>query len=88
MNKQERYINYIVDDLISKTEIDYDMEIFHFKFLNKTMGFGLLTHQPYSHHSFPYSIMEYMRERYGSREGELMMIQKLYRSKLQSLIKK
>ena len=54
MNKKEKYINFIVDDLIKKTEIDHDQETIKLPFLSYPQS-------PFLTQIFPYSPIDISR---------------------------
>jgi len=82
MNNKERYINFIVDDLISKTEIDYEKEKIKFPFRSPT---PLISFSSYLS-VFPFA--RYVIERYGTRDEEVHTIFGVYKERLQNLINK
>jgi len=89
MSKKEKYINFIVEDLIKKTEIDYGQERINFPFpssflLSLSFSFHHLPLTPTS--LFPSSFSKYIRERYGVRDEEVQTIWGQYRNKVVSLI--
>ena len=84
MDKKEKYINFIVDDLVTKTEINYEQGRINFPF----------SHIP-SHPFYSLSILfilspfsKYIKERYGTRDEEINIIWRQYKERIQSLIKK
>ena len=83
MNKKEKYINYVVDDLISNTEIYYDQEIIKLPFL---------THLIIFFHFFPplppfFSIFSnHVRKVYGAHSEEIEIIWDLYKQRINELI--
>ena len=91
MNKKEKYINYVVEDLISNTEIDYEQEKIKYPFLPNqphytstllpfpSPSFYLLPILPFANH---------VRKVYGAHSEEIEIIWKLYKERIQSLIKK
>jgi|TARA_R110000796_G_scaffold233426_1_gene351957 hypothetical protein len=89
MSKQQKYKNYIVEDLVSKTKIDYGQEEINFPFL--TSNNPLFDFLPYTHFSL-YStsplkyFSNYVKERYGASDQEIEMIWDMYRERIQSLI--
>ncbi len=84
MNKKEKYYNYVVNDLVSKTEIDNERKENSFPYLpspTKTSVPSLF--------SLPSRLFsKYITERYGTHDGEIKIIWNLYKEKIQSLIKK
>ena len=92
MNKKEKYINFIVDDMVKKTEIDYETmrltppSFSSFLFLSDPSLYPsslpslfsfLLPHPAFS---------EYVKERYGAHSEEMGIIWDLYKQRIQSLI--
>tara|TARA_R110000868_G_scaffold243309_1_gene499231 strand:- start:61 stop:324 length:264 start_codon:yes stop_codon:yes gene_type:complete len=87
MNKKERYINYIVDDLVKKTEIDYDRDLIKLPFLTPPFLSYPSTYL-YPYH-FPFSsFSNHVRKVYGAHSEEINIIWNLYKDRLHSLIKK
>jgi hypothetical protein len=89
MNKQEKYINYIVGDLISKTEIDYEQKRIKFPSLLSSPTFSFsFPHiiSSLSSHLLP-SFSTSFQQRYGARDEEIKTIWDRYRERIQSLIK-
>ena len=83
MNKKERYINYVVEDLVSKTEIDYEQEIIKYPFYHSfsSLSFhSLLSHPP------SLLFANHVRKVYGAHSEEIEFIWKLYKERIQSLI--
>jgi|TARA_R110000796_G_scaffold233426_1_gene351956 hypothetical protein len=83
MNKKEKYINYIVADLVKNTEIDYDQEIIKYPYhLTFSPSYPLL-------HPYTYILLsKYIKEIYGARDEEIEIIWKLYKERIESLYKK
>ena len=81
-NKIGRYINYIVDDLVRNTDIDYDEKIIKFSFFSAPSSLFFLPSSPYSFFS------KYLKEMYGARDEEIQIIWDLFRERIQSLNKK
>ena len=85
MNRKEKYYNFIVDDLLKKTEIDYEKEEISFpsSFLSSSpFSFSSLLLYP----SHPYLFSKYLKDLYGTRDEEVRTIWKLYKERIQSLI--
>ncbi len=84
MNKQEKYINYIVEDLVKKTEIDYDREEIISPFLPffSPIASLLSLFLPYSFSS----ISKYVKDRYGTTDEEIQIIWGQYKQRIKSLI--
>ncbi len=80
--KLEKYINYIVDDLVKNTEIDYDERRIYFPF--SPMSF-LFYHLPLLFSSSSFST--YNQQKYGAKEEETKIIWDLYEERILSLIK-
>ena len=92
MNKQEQYYNYIVDDLISRTEIDYKVKSIS---LPKPPFFSQSSSTIPLEYDFvkdflkllnPYYQLEYMMDIYGLRKDEVRIIWRLYSERIESLI--
>ena len=82
MDKKERYINYVVGDLVKNTEIDHDQETI-------TLPTPSFPSFSFSHHLYhPLSFSKYVKARYGAHDEEIKIIWKLYKERIQSLIKK
>jgi hypothetical protein len=88
MSKKEKYYNYVVNDLVSKTEIDNDQEKIKFPFLllHPFPFFYYHPHFPLSTYLFP-SFIKYVKTRYGAHDGEIKIIWNLYKERIHSLIK-
>jgi hypothetical protein len=86
MNKQEKYINYIVGDLVKKTEIINDRVTYPFD-VGTTSGDLAFTNPQYISH-FKYVFPKYIIERYGVKDDEIKTIWKQYKERILSLIKK
>ena len=87
MNKKEKYINYVVDDLVKNTEIDHDQETIKFPFYY--FSFLFHTHPFFS--SLPalsYLIFfsKHAIERYGVHDEEMEIIWNQYREKILTII--
>jgi hypothetical protein len=83
MNKKEKYYNYVVNDLVSKTEIDNERKENSFPYLpspTKTSVPPLF--------SLPSRLFsKHVIERYGTHDGEIKIIWNLYKERIHSLIK-
>jgi len=78
MDKKERYIEYVVEDLVSKTEIDYDQEKIKYPY-------PLLSSFPSSFFlpSFlTFSFRNYLKERYGAHSEEIEFIWDQYKERI------
>ena len=92
MNNQQKYINYVVEDLVKNTEIDNEQQ----KINAPSPFFSLLPNLSIS--SFPIFFLQYhypsilfsnyIKNLYGTRDEELLIIWDQYRNRIQSLIKK
>mgnify|MGYP001599901285 CR=1 FL=1 len=85
--KIEKYINYVVDDMIKKTEIDYDQETITLPFLLPlTFNSFPFTHSIFTL-SFPPNLFSiYIKNLYGIRDEEAQTIWDQYRNRIQTLI--
>ena len=82
MDKKEKYINYVVVDMIKNTEIDYDQE--KIKSHSSIPSLPLSFLFPFSSPLFSFS--KYVIERYGIHDNDVDIIWKLYKERIQSLI--
>ena len=82
MNKKEKYYNYVVEDLVSKTEIDYDQEIIKLTYPSFPLPLLLFLFLSSPSHSFS----NYIKKMYGAHSEEIEIIWKLYKERIQSLI--
>ena len=89
MDKKEKYINYIVEDMIKNTEIDYEQGKIKYP---STLPFPLLIFPLYNYpltnsiiSPFP-SFSKYIIERYGIHDNDVDIIWKLYKGKIKELI--
>ena len=101
MDKKEKYINYVVDDMIKKTEIDYDQEKIKYPshpshpcttFLFSTFLSNILSLHLSSPSYSPSSPLPFFSkhviERYGIHYNDVDIIWKLYKERIESLYKK
>jgi hypothetical protein len=91
MNKKEKYIKYIVGDLVSKTEIDYDQEKIKYPFLSNQPLYTTTSFLSYFFSlSHPLSLYNpfanHVRKVYGAHDEEIKIIWYQYKEKIQSLI--
>ena len=90
MNKKEKYYNYVVNDLVSKTEIDHGKKRIKFPFY-----YNYISPDPsqYPHLFFSFISSSFSRfskhviERYGVHDEEMEIIWYQYKEKIQPLIK-
>ena len=83
MNKKEKYINYVVDDLVKNTEIDYEQGKIKFPFHSLSSFFiQYLYLLPSSFFS------NYIKEKYGAHSEEIEFIWDQYKERIESLYKK
>jgi len=92
MNKKEKYINYIIEDMIKKTDIDYDREKIKFPFYSPISSSPFLPSLYLfipSHFSSPFlfsSFSNYIKEKYGAHSEEIEIIWDQYKERIESLI--
>jgi len=67
MDKRERYISYVINDLIRNTKIDYELERIEFPFSFFPFSFSLFISYP-AFHSLTFS-SNYIKEMYGVPES-------------------
>lgn len=84
MNSFERYINYVAEDLIKKTDIDYDHEWIYYKSNQISFPFNTLR----IIYTCPTSFEDILYDTYGVQENEIDIVWELYTEKLLELIKK
>ena len=82
MDKKEKYINFIIEDLVSKTEIDYEQGKIKFPFF--PLSFPLY-YSPLLFPSFS-SFSNYIKEKYGAHSEEIEIIWKLYKERIKDKI--
>tara|TARA_R110000803_G_scaffold117493_2_gene186025 strand:+ start:278 stop:529 length:252 start_codon:yes stop_codon:yes gene_type:complete len=83
MNKKEKYYNYVVEDIVKNTEIDYDQEKIKYPFFSQFIFFN---YYPFSSNILS-MFSNHVRKVYGVHSEEIQTIWKLYKEKIQSLIK-
>ena len=87
--KLEKYIEYIVSDLVKKTEIDYDNEriIFPFSNIDYNLTLTLPTFPSTSYLTFPHHpFSNHIKGRYGVRDEEIGTIWDRYKEIIQSMV--
>ena len=88
MNKKEKYINYVVNDLVKNTEIDHDQETikfpFYYNYILPSSPLPFPSILFYSHHSTTFS--KHVIERYGVHDEEMRIIWNQYREKILTII--
>tara|TARA_B110000211_G_scaffold198737_1_gene228801 strand:- start:918 stop:1163 length:246 start_codon:yes stop_codon:yes gene_type:complete len=78
MDKKEKYYNYVVNDIVKNTDIDYDREKIKFPFYNNSIFFSFL---PLS--SLFSRFSKHVIERYGVHDEEIKIIWYQYKEKIQ-----
>ena len=88
MSKQDKYINYIVDNLVKNTEIDYEEERINYPFfLHSSPVYFPFLHLSSSTFFYLYfSFTEYVKETYGTKDEEIQTIWDQYKERIQTLI--
>lgn len=82
--KIERYYNYIVDDLIKKTEVDYEKRFIYYPYMyGNVIPLTMYLDIPFGIMNFK----RYITTLYGVREEEHDIIWDMYSKKIKSLIK-
>jgi hypothetical protein len=96
MDKKEKYYNYVVNDIVKNTEIDYDQEKIKFPFSYQSHLFSSTTLHTFLtpsssllsyFHTFS-RFSKHVKERYGVHDEEIKIIWYQYKEKIQPLIKK
>ena len=84
MDNKEKYINYVVDDLVKDTEMDYYKQSIKFPFPSffSSLHYNLFISIPLLS-----TFSKYVEEKYGTRDEEIQIIWEQYRERLKSLIK-
>ena len=84
MNKKEKYINYVVNNLVTQTKIDYDQGkiLPPLNFLSPLSLFT--TSNPYFF--LPIHFSKYITERYGIHDEDVDNTWKLYKGKIKEVI--
>ena len=82
MNKEEKYYNYVVDDLVKNTEIDHDQETIKFPFYYNYTPFPFVLHS----HTISTIFSKHVIERYGVHDEEMRIIWNQYREKILTII--
>ena len=83
--KQEKYYSYVVEDMVSKTEIDYDQEIIKFPFSSYPPILSFTSSLLHSHSLSPFSFSSYLLGRYAINEG-LSELWGLYINKIKNKV--
>tara|TARA_B110000211_G_C13938256_1_gene490416 strand:- start:664 stop:921 length:258 start_codon:yes stop_codon:yes gene_type:complete len=82
MSKKEKYINFIIDDLVSKTEIDYEQETI---FLTHPSYPSHLLHFPLPSYLPPF-FTEHVTKLYGTHKDEVDIIWYQYKQRIKELV--
>ena len=88
MNKVEKYYNYIVDNLVKDTRIDYDKERIYFPFYSLPF-YPSSPSLPFPHHFplFPPSFFSsYVEGRYGIKKEDIQLLWDQYKQRVQEII--
>ena len=91
--KQEKYYNYVVNDLVKNTEIVYEKQRINFPYPS-TNHFpnNLLHSSPATNHSFftspsvSSSFSDHIQGKYGAHDYEVEIIWNLYKQRIEILI--
>ena len=89
MNTKEKYYNFIIDDLVRNTEMDYEKEeiLPPFYFFNPP-SFHFFANSILHSYSIPVTFTKHVTELYGVRDEEVDFIWDLYRNIIFPLITK
>jgi hypothetical protein len=85
-SKLDKYYNHIVNDLIKRTEMDYEEEEIELPFFSSYSSFASLTHtfmMPPTD-----SFIVYVRDMYGVSGDEMQLIWDMYRGSIRSFIRR
>jgi len=82
MSKKEKYINFIIDDLVSKTEIVYEQETI---FLTHP-SFPYLFPFPHTSLFLPPFFTEHVTKLYGTHKDEVDIIWYQYKQRIKELV--
>ena len=92
--RKEKYYNYVISDLVSKTEIEHEQGKISLPF---TFSLSYDTFF-YSFHPYYYSFSpsfyspslitfsSYLKERYGAQDEEIQIIWDLYKERIETII--
>jgi len=83
MSRKEKYINYVVDDLVKKTRIDFEGGKIYFEFLGDSK---LLQYSSHKYKLPPFDFLDFIQQTYGAKESEIHFIWDVYRGKIKKLI--
>ena len=86
MDKKERYYNFIVDDLIKKTEIDDNKRIISFPPKPHLLSRRYIHYSEVIFLKLSSVFYTYILKRYGVQNDEVEMIWGLYRERILTLI--
>ena len=86
MDKKEKYINYIVDDLVSKTEINDDVWGVKFPFSGNDFNRRSNTHHFFYMNTSPRNFFVHIQKKYGVRKEESDIIWEQYKIRIGCII--
>tara|TARA_R110000868_G_scaffold347143_1_gene608239 strand:- start:603 stop:875 length:273 start_codon:yes stop_codon:yes gene_type:complete len=87
MDSKEKYINFIVADLVKKTEIDYEQGKIKYPFFLLFLSPSTPIFSSFYLPSYLItSISKYVIERYGIHDNDVDIIWKLYKEKIKEVI--
>ena len=86
MNKKEKYINFIVDDLVKNTEINYEEETVTFPFHPNPVLFDLSIYNFLAQYSSPIFFTNYLISLYGVNRDEKETVYNRYKERILFLI--
>ena len=81
--RKEKYINYVVEDLISNTEIDYDQKKIKYPFLSPHY-FPLSPSFLFFTNNSPFT--KHVIERYGIHDNDVDNTWEIYKGKIKEVI--
>ena len=82
--KLEKYINYVVDDLVKRTDVDINTKkiippFWTLPTIHSSLGVPITMYP---------SVSDYIKNHYGSRDEEIQIIWDKYKQSIYTLIKK
>jgi len=88
MNNKQKYYNYIVDDLVSKTKVDHEERSITMTWMTDVSEFTSKLAFGYFRLMGPstFRFMDYVIPKFGMRDEEVTIVLDMYREKMKTLI--